>query len=56
MVSDMTDDEKYVALYDKYKQNRGKDPQGAMKYLDAAMKLRERGNVSQDAIIGAAYL
>jgi hypothetical protein len=51
-----TDDKAYVALYDKYKQNRGKDPQGAMKYLDAAMKLRERGNVSQDAIIGAAYL
>lgn len=25
-------------------------------YLDAAIKLREKGNVSEDAIIGAAYL
>ena len=50
------DDQAYVTLYDKYKQSRGRDPQGAMKYLDAAMKLREKGDVSQDAIIGAAYL
>ena len=50
------DDNAYIALYDKYKQNRGKDPQGAQKYLEAAMKLRERGNVSDDAVIGGAYL
>lgn len=52
----MTDDEKYVALFDKYKRVRTQDPQGAMKYLKAAMKLREQGNVTQNAIIGAAYL
>jgi hypothetical protein len=56
---DMNDDEKYVALYDKYKQNRGSSSEendAAMKYLDAAIALRERGNVSDDAVIGAAYL
>lgn len=52
----MTDDDKYMALMDRYKVHRGTDPKGSQKYLEAAMKLRERGNVSQDAIIGAAYL
>jgi hypothetical protein len=55
----MTDDEKYVALYDKYKQNRGSSSEendAAMKYLDAAIALRERGNVSDDAVLGGAYL
>ena len=54
MASD--DDKKYIALMDKYKQNRGKDPKGAQKYLDAAMELAKRGKVSDDAIIGGAYL
>jgi hypothetical protein len=52
----MTDDEKYIALMDRYKMNRGKDPQGSLKYLEAAMKLREKGDVSDDAVIGGAYL
>ena len=52
----MDDDDKYIALMDKYKMNRLQDPQGAMKYLEAAMKLQERGNVSDDALIGGAYL
>ena len=52
----MTDDEKYIALMDKYKINRRHDPQGAMKYLEAAMELSKRGNVSEDAVIGGAYL
>jgi hypothetical protein len=51
-----TDDEKYIALMDRYKQNRRKDPQGAQKYLEAALELSKRGNVSNDAYIGAAYL
>jgi hypothetical protein len=51
-----SDDKKYIALMDKYKQNRGKDPQGAQKYLEAAMKLSSTGDVSDDAHIGAAYL
>jgi hypothetical protein len=51
-----SDDKKYIALMDKYKQNRGNDPQGAMKYLEAAMKLSSTGNVSDDAQIGGAYL
>ena len=50
------DDKAYISLMDRYKINRLKDHQGAQKYLDAAMKLREKGDVSQDAIIGAAYL
>jgi hypothetical protein len=56
--SDMKDDAAYVSLMDKYKQLRGSaiDNEAAMKYLDAAMALRERGNVSDDAVLGAAYL
>ena len=50
------DDKAYVALMDKYKRARITDGQGAMKYLDAAMKLRETGDVSSDAVLGGAYL
>ena len=52
----MTPDEKYVRLMEKYKLERRKDPQGAVKYLDAAMKLREKGKVSDDATLGGAYI
>jgi hypothetical protein len=51
-----SDDKKYIALMDKYKLNRRSDPQGALKYLDAALKLKERGNVSEDAVAGGAYM
>jgi hypothetical protein len=51
-----SDDKKYIALMDKYKLNRRSDPQGAMKYLDAALALADKGNVSDDAQIGGAYL
>ena len=51
----MKDDKAYVALMIKYKEMRGANGQEAMKYLDAATELRERGNVSDDAFIGAAY-
>jgi hypothetical protein len=52
----MTDDQKYVALMAKYKEMRGEMGPEANRYLEAAMKLREKGDVSDDAIIGAAYL
>ena len=56
MASKMTDDDKYLALMNAYKVNRMEKGEAANLYLEAAMKLRERGNVSQDAVIGAAYL
>jgi hypothetical protein len=52
----MTDDQKYVTLMARYKEMRGEMGPEANRYLEAAMKLRERGNVSEDAIIGGAYL
>lgn len=52
----VSDDEKYVQLMARYKELRGELGEGATPYLEAAMKLRERGNVSENAIIGAAYL
>jgi len=55
MASD-TDDKKYNTLMAQYKRMRTEDPDTAEKYLRGAMKLREQGNVSQDAITGAAYL
>jgi hypothetical protein len=54
----MKDDNQYMELMDKYKVAR-RDPdqrEAADLYLRAAMELRERGNVSQDVIIGAAYM
>ena len=56
MASKMTDDDKYLALMNAYKVNRVEKGEAANLYLEAAMKLRERGNVSDDAVIGAAYL
>ena len=52
----MTDDQKYVALMAKYKEMRGEMGPEANRYLEAAMKLRDKGGVSDDAIIGGAYL
>jgi hypothetical protein len=52
----VSDDEKYVALMARYKELRGELGIKANPYLEAAMKLRQKGNVSDDAIIGAAYL
>ena len=54
--SKVSDDEKYMQLMARYKELRGKLGEEASPYLDAAIKLRERGNVSEDAITGAAYL
>jgi hypothetical protein len=50
------DDGKYIQLMDLYKNERFKNPQEAVLYLEAAIKLRELGNVSEDAISGARYL
>lgn len=50
------DDKKYMALMARYKELRGKLGEEATPYLEAAIKLREEGNVSEDAILGAAYL
>jgi len=56
MASKISDDEKYNALMARYKELRGELGPAANKYLEAAMKLREKGNVSDDAMIGGAYL
>lgn len=52
----VSDDEKYNALMARYKELRGELGPQALPYLQAAMKLRAKGNVSEDAVIGAAYL
>lgn len=58
MASDkqMTDEQKYKLLMGRYKELRGSAGEEAVKYLEAAMKLREKGNVSQDVVLGMAYL
>ena len=50
------DDAKYMALMSRYKELRGELGAKADPYLRAASMLREKGDVSQDAVIGAAYL
>jgi hypothetical protein len=52
----VSDDDKYVALMARYKELRGELGEKAQPYLLAAMKLRQKGSVSDDAVIGAAYL
>lgn len=52
----MTDDDKYTALMSKYKEKRLTEDEEANKYLKAAMKLRQSGKVSDDAILGGAYM
>ena len=56
MASKLNDDEKYQLLMGLYKQHRGEMGEKADAYLEAAMKLRERGNVSDDVVKGMAYL
>ena len=50
------DDEKYIALMNAYKENRLELGELANKYLEAAQKLKREGQVSNDAVIGGAYL
>lgn len=52
----ISDDEKYMALMGRYKALRGELGEKAMPYLEAAMKLREKGNVSDDVVQGSAML
>jgi hypothetical protein len=52
----MTDDDKYMVLMSKYKEKRLTEDEEANKYLKAAMKLRQSGKVSDDAILGGAYM
>ena len=51
-----SDDQKYSQLMARYKELRGELGPQALPYLQAAMKLRAKGNVSEDAVVGAAYL
>ena len=54
----MKDDDQYVDLMSRYKvtrRNPDKEEEANLLLL-AAMTLRQEGEVSQDAIIGAAYL
>ena len=53
--SNMTDNEKYQVLMAKYKEHR-EEGEKANRYLKAAMKLQEKGNVDGDTFIGMAYL
>ncbi len=50
------DEEKYMALMARYKEFRGKLGPDALPYLEAAQKLAEKGNVSEEVIMGMAYL
>jgi hypothetical protein len=52
----ISDDQKYSQLMARYKELRGELGPEALPYLKAAMELREKGNVSDDALIGGAYL
>jgi hypothetical protein len=50
------DDIKYQQLMARYKELRGELGPEALPYLKAAMKLREKGNVSDDVVQGSAML
>jgi hypothetical protein len=50
------DDLKYQQLMARYKEFRGKLGPDALPYLEAAMKLAEKGSVSEEIIKGMAYL
>ena len=49
-------DQIYLNLMSRYKEKREELGEAAVPYLEAAMRLREKGDVSEDAVIGAAYL
>ena len=56
MKTDGKDDAKYMALMSRYKELRSELGPKADPYLRAASLLLEKGDVSEDAVIGAAYL
>lgn len=49
-------DEQYMALMARYKETRRELGEQANVYLEAAMKLREKGEVSDEVVLGMAYL
>jgi hypothetical protein len=52
----MKDDQIYINLMEAYKQNRLRLGEKANLYLEAAMKLAEKGNVSEDAQEAVRYM
>jgi hypothetical protein len=50
------DDKAYMALMSRYKELRIELGPDALPYLEAAQKLVEKGNVSEDVILGMSYL
>ena len=56
MATKKTDDEKYWALISKYKEERLTKDEEANKWLRAAIKLRQSGKVSDDAILGGNHM
>lgn len=50
------DEEKYMQLMSRYKELRGQLGPDALPYLEAAQKLAQKGNVSEEVIKGMAYL
>lgn len=53
---DGADDDMYIKLMIEYKTKRVKDPENSRKVLDKAKKLIKTGDVSDQAILHAAYL
>jgi hypothetical protein len=51
-----SDDEEYMRLMAKYKESRILKGPESVKYLKAAQKLQEDGDVSEDVVLGCAYM
>lgn len=51
-----SDDEEYMRLMAKYKETRVSKGPESVKYLKAAQKLQEEGAVSEDVVLGCAYM
>jgi hypothetical protein len=49
-------DEIYMALMGRYKDLRKEFPQESLLYLDAAMKIKNKGEVSEDIVFGSGVL
>jgi hypothetical protein len=53
----LTNSEKlYLSLMGKYKQSRGLNPIVALKFLKAAQVLKRTNELSEQVILGSAYL
>ena len=50
------DDQKYISLMDEYKRTRRDNPSEASKVHKAAIKLKEDGDVSQNAVTAGQYI